>query len=154
MPRARCSPASLGRRQATRILIAMSQLRRLRLPEQLPEPISHFTDAVVADGWLWISGVIAVDKDGNLVGGDDVVAQTQRVFENIKAVLDAADAGFEDVVKVTVYLRRIEDRAAINTVRRRFFGESRPASTLVEVSALAVAEALVEVEAVARLPKS
>jgi 2-iminobutanoate/2-iminopropanoate deaminase len=131
----------------------MSQLRRLRLPEQLPEPISHFTDAVAADGWLWISGMIAVDKDGNLVGGDDVVAQTQRVFENIKAVLDAADAGFEDVVKVTVYLRRIGDRAAINTVRRRFFGESRPASTLVEVSALALAEALVEVEAVARLPK-
>jgi 2-iminobutanoate/2-iminopropanoate deaminase len=140
-------------REVPRILIAMSRLRRLRLPEQLPEPISHFTDAVIADGWLWISGMIAVDKDGNLVGGDDVVAQTQRVFENIKAVLDAADAGFEDVVKVTVYLRRIGDRAAINTVRRKFFGESRPASTLVEVSALAVPQALVEVEAVARLPK-
>ena len=129
-------------------------LERIRLPEQLPEPISHFTDAVVADGWLWMSGIIAVDKDGKLVGGDDVVAQTQRVFENIRAVLKAAGADFEDVVKVTVYLRRIEDRAAINAVRRRFFGESRPASTLVEVSALAVAEALVEVEAVARLPKS
>ena len=129
-------------------------LERIRLPEQLPEPISHFTDAVVADGWLWMSGIIAVDKDGKLVGGDDVVAQTQRVFENISAVLKAAGADFEDVVKVTVYLRRIEDRAAINAVRRRFFGESRPASTLVEVSALAVAEALIEVEAVARLPKS
>lgn len=132
----------------------MSQLKRLRLPEQLPEPISHFTDAVIADGWLWISGIIAVDKSGNLIGGDDVVAQTQRVFENIKAVLDAAGAGFEDVVKVTLYLIRIEDRAAINTVRRKFFGESRPASTLVEVSALAVKGALVEVEAVARLPKA
>ncbi|HVD47058.1 MAG TPA: RidA family protein [Candidatus Limnocylindria bacterium] len=129
-------------------------LERIRLPEQLPEPISHFTDAVVADGWLWMSGIIAVDKDGKLVGGDDVVAQTQRVFENISAVLKAAGADFEDVVKVTVYLRRIDDRAAINAVRRRFFGESRPASTLVEVSALAVAEALIEVEAVARLPKS
>jgi 2-iminobutanoate/2-iminopropanoate deaminase len=128
-------------------------LRRIRLPEQLPEPISHFTDAVVADGWLWISGMIAVDHTGKLVGGDDVVAQTQRVFENISAVLKAAGADFEDVVKVTIYLLRIGDRAAINTVRRRFFGESRPASTLVEVSALAVAEALVEVEAVARLPK-
>ena len=129
-------------------------LERIRLPEQLPEPISHFTDAVVADGWLWMSGIIAVDKDGKLVGGDDVVAQTQRVFENISAVLKAAGADFEDVVKVTVYLCRIEDRAAINAVRRRFFGESRPASTLVEVSALAVAEALIEVEAVARLPKT
>jgi reactive intermediate/imine deaminase len=129
-------------------------LKRIRVPEHLPEPISHFTDAVVADGWLWMSGIIAVDKDGKLVGGDDVVAQTQRVFENISAVLNAAGADFEDVVKVTVYLRRIGDRAAINAVRRRFFGVSRPASTLVEVSALAVAEALVEVEAVARLPKT
>jgi 2-iminobutanoate/2-iminopropanoate deaminase len=129
-------------------------LKRIRVPEQLPEPVSHFTDAVVADGWLWMSGIIAVDKDGKLVGGDDVVAQTQRVFENISAVLKAAGADFEDVVKVTVYLCRIEDRAAINAVRRRFFGESRPASTLVEVSALAVAEALIEVEAVARLPKT
>ena len=131
----------------------MTKLRRIRLPEQLPEPISQYTDAVIADGWLWISGMIAVDKSGKLVGGDDVVAQAQRVFENINAVLKAAGAGFDDIVKVTVYLTRIGDRAAVNTVRRHFFGESRPASTLVEVSALVFPDALIEVEAVARLPR-
>ncbi len=128
----------------------MSRLERLRLPEQLPQPISHYTDAVVADDWVWISGLLALDKDGALVGGDDVIAQAERVHQNLEAVLRKAGAGFEDVVKVTVYLLNIEDRAAVNTVRRRFFGESRPASTLVEVSAFVIPGALVEMDAVAR----
>ncbi|HXC76376.1 MAG TPA: RidA family protein [Candidatus Acidoferrum sp.] len=131
----------------------MSPLQRIRLPEQLPEPISHYTDGVVADGWIWVSGMLALDPSGALVGGDDVVAQAERVHENIKAVLTRAGAGFEDVVKVTVYLRRIGDRAAVNAVRRRFFGESRPASTLVEVSAFVSPDALVEIDAVARQPQ-
>ena len=131
----------------------MASIERLRLPEQLPQPISHYTDAVVADGWIWISGMLALDASGALIGGDDVVAQAERVHEIIKAVLAKAGAGFEDVVKVTVYLRRIEDRAAVNTVRRRFFGESRPASTLVEVSAFVIPGALVEIDAVARQPE-
>jgi 2-iminobutanoate/2-iminopropanoate deaminase len=130
----------------------MTPLQRLRVPEQLPEPISHYTDGVIADGWIWISGMLPIDASGALIGGDDVVAQAERVHENIKAVLDKAGAGFEDVVKVTVFLRHIEDRAAVNTVRRRFFGESRPASTLVEVSAFVVPAALVEIDAVARQP--
>jgi reactive intermediate/imine deaminase len=133
--------------------MTVTPLQRLRLPEQLPEPISQYTDGVVADGWIWISGMIALDASGALIGGDDVVAQAERVHENIKAVLAKAGAGFEDVVKVTVYLRRIGDRAAVNTVRRRFFGESRPASTLVEVSAFVLPDALVEIDAVARQPE-
>lgn len=131
----------------------MTALQRLRLPEQLPEPISHYTDAVVADGWIWISGTLALDPTGALIGGTDVVAQAERVLENIRALLERAGAGFEDVVKVTVYLIRIEDRAAVNTVRQKFFGASRPASTLVEVSAFVVPGALVEIDAVARQPR-
>lgn len=131
----------------------MTPMRRLRLPEQLPEPISHYTDGVVADGWIWISGMLAVDASGALIGGNDVVAQAERVHENIEAVLAKAGASFDDVVKVTVYLRRIGDRAAVNTVRRKFFGESRPASTLVEVSAFVLPDALVEIDAVARQPE-
>jgi len=131
----------------------VTQLQRLRLPEQLPEPISHYADGVVADGWIWISGMLALDASGALIGGDDVVAQAERVHENIGAVLAKAGASFEDVVKVTVYLRRIGDRAAVNTVRRKFFGESRPARTLVEVSAFVLPDALVEIDAVARQPE-
>jgi len=130
----------------------MAGITRVRVPEQLPTPISHYTDGVVAGGFLWISGMLALDKDGRMVGGDDVVRQAKRVHENLRAVLSRAGAGFEDVVKVTVYLRRIEHRAAVNTVRRQFFGKSRPASTLVEVSAFVIPSALVEIDAVARVP--
>jgi reactive intermediate/imine deaminase len=132
---------------------SVSSLERIRLPQQLPDPISHYTDAVVADGWIWISGTLALDASGVLIGKGDVVAQAVRVHEVIKALLEKAGAGFEDVVKVTVFLRRIEDRAAVNDVRRRFFGESRPASTLVEVSAFVLPDALVEIDAVARRPQ-
>jgi 2-iminobutanoate/2-iminopropanoate deaminase len=130
----------------------MAGIKRIRVPEQLPAPISHYTDGVAAGGWLWISGMLALDSEGALIGGDDVARQAVRVHQNLEAVLKAAGAGFEDVVKVTVYLRRIEHRATVNTVRRRFFGRSRPASTLVEVSAFVVPGALVEIDAVARIP--
>ena len=118
----------------------------------LAEPISHYTDAVVAGELLFISGLVAVDRNGALVGGDDVAAQARQVFENMRAVLAAAGCGFEDVVKVTVYLTDVDDRLKINPVRQQVFGDARPASTLVEVSRLAVPGAKVEIEAVALIP--
>jgi 2-iminobutanoate/2-iminopropanoate deaminase len=120
--------------------------------EGLAEPVSHFTDAVRGGGFLYVSGIVPVDGDGRLVGGDDVVAQTRQVFENMRAVLAAAGCRFEDVVKVTVFLTDVDDRPLINPVRQEVFGASRPASTLVEVSRLAVEGAKVEVEAVAVVP--
>ena len=125
--------------------------REIRVDE-LAEPISHFTDAVQAGGLLFVSGIVPVDGEGRLVGGDDVVAQTRHVFENMRAVLAAAGCGFEDVVKVTVFLTDVDDRPLINPVRQEVFGATRPASTLVEVSRLAVEGAKVEVEAVAVVP--
>jgi 2-iminobutanoate/2-iminopropanoate deaminase len=120
--------------------------------DTLPEPISHFTDAVRAGGFLHVSGIVAVDGEGRLVGGDDVVAQTRQVFKNMRAVLAAGGCGFEDVVKVTVYLTDIDDRPLINPVRQTAFGATRPASTLVEVPRLAVEGAKVEIECVALVP--
>jgi reactive intermediate/imine deaminase len=121
--------------------------------EGLAEPISHFTDAVRAGDLLFVSGIVAVDGQGQLVGGADVVAQTRQVFENMRAVLAAAGCGFEDVVKVTVFLTDIDDRPRINPVRQEVFGATRPASTLVEVSRLAVEGAKVEIECVALVPR-
>ena len=117
------------------------------------EPISHYTDAVRAEGpLLFVSGVVPVDGAGRLVGGDDVVAQARQVFSNLGAVLAAGGATFADVVKVTVFLTDVDDRARINVVRQEAFGEARPASTLVEIAALAIAGARIEVEAVAVVP--
>lgn len=117
------------------------------------EPISHYTDAVRAEGpLLFVSGVVPVDGAGRLVGGDDVVAQARQVFSNLGAVLAAGGATLADVVKVTVFLTDVDDRARINVVRQEAFGEARPASTLVEIAALAIAGARIEVEAVAVVP--
>jgi 2-iminobutanoate/2-iminopropanoate deaminase len=121
--------------------------------EGLAEPISHFTDAVRAGDVLFLSGIVAVDAEGTLVGGDDVVAQTRQVFDNMRAVLAAAGCGFEDVVKVTIFLTDIDERPRINPVRQEMFGAARPASTLVEVPRLAVPGARIEIEAVALIPQ-
>jgi reactive intermediate/imine deaminase len=129
----------------------MSKRVEIRVPE-LAEPISHYTDAVRAGDLLFVSGFVPVDGEGRLVGGDDVVAQARQVLANLGAVLAAAGATFADVVKVTIYLTDIADRARINPVRQEVFGEARPASTLVEVSALAVPGAKLEIEAVALIP--
>ena len=119
--------------------------------EGLAEPLSHYTDAVKAGGLLFISGIVPVDEQGRLVG-DDAAAQARQVFRNMELVLKAAGCSFDDVVKVTAFLLNVDDRPAINPVRMEFFGEARPASTLVEVSALAVPGALLEIEAVAAIP--
>jgi 2-iminobutanoate/2-iminopropanoate deaminase len=129
----------------------LSRREEIRVPE-LAEPISHYTDAVRAGELLFVSGVVPIDGEGVLVGGDDVVAQARQVLANLGAVLAAAGATFTDVVKVTVYLTDIADRARINPVRQEVFGSARPASTLVEVSALAVPGAKLEIEAVALVP--
>jgi len=118
----------------------------------LAEPISHYTDAVRAGNLLFVSGIVAVDGAGRLVGGDDVVAQARQVFANISAILGAAGCRFGDVVKVTVYLTDIDARPLVNPVRQEVFGSSRPASTLVEVTRLAVPGAGIEVDAVAVIP--
>jgi len=77
------------------------------------------------------------------------VAQARQTLENMGAVLAAAGSSFADVAKVTIFLVDIEDRPLINPVRQEFFGDARPASTLVEVSRLAIPGAKIEVEAVA-----
>src|SRR5689334_4948848 len=99
--------------------------------EGLAAPISHYCDAVRFGDLLYISGVPPTDASGKLVGGEDVAAQTRQVFENMKLVLQSAGATFADVLKVTVYLLDVADRAKINPVRKEYFGAARPASTLI-----------------------
>jgi len=120
--------------------------------ETLHEPISHYTDAVRWGDLLFVSGVAPLDKDSRLVS-DDVVEQTRKVFLNMRDILDAAGATFADVLKVTVFLIDVRDRAKINLVRKEFFGSARPASTLIGVKELAMPGMKVEIEAVVGLRK-
>ena len=125
--------------------------REIRAPGAA-EPLSHYCDAVEANGFLFVSGCPATDEHGELVGGDDVVAQCAQVLKNLGAILAAGGCTPQDVVKVTVYLTNVDDRPLINPLRQAFFGDSRPASTLVGVKELPVRGMKVEIEAVAVLP--
>jgi 2-iminobutanoate/2-iminopropanoate deaminase len=117
----------------------------------LSEPLSHYTDAVRFGKLLFVSGVAPLDERQQLVGGDDVVAQTRQIFANLDNILRTVGAGFGDVLKITVYLTDITDRPKINPVRQHYFGTARPASTLVGVKELVVPGMKVEIEAVVGL---
>ena len=107
--------------------------------DALGDPISHFAHAVRFGDLLFISGCAPTDADQNLVGGDDAASQARQVLVNISPrILETAGMDFGDILKVTVFLTDINDRAKINPVRKEFFGAARPASTLVEVGKLAI----------------
>ena len=127
------------------------QRRELMVPG-MSEPVSHFTHVVTVGRLVFVSGCVASDASGKIVGGSDVVAQARQVHENIKRCLAAAGATFADICKVTVFVTNMADREKINTVRKEYFGTSRPASTLVEVSRFVHPDCLLEIEATAVLP--
>jgi 2-iminobutanoate/2-iminopropanoate deaminase len=118
-----------------------------------PEPISHFVHVVRAGRLVFVSGCVGSDDKGHTVGGSDVVAQARQAHENIKRCLAAAGATFADVCKVTVYLKNVADREKVNSVRKEYFGASRPASTLIEISQFVRPDLLLEIEATAVLPE-
>jgi reactive intermediate/imine deaminase len=126
----------------------MPAIERLMLDDQ-PAPVSHYCHVTKAGNLIWVSGTVGVAADGSIP--DDVVAQFEIAMTNMDACLKAVGAGPEHVVKVTVYLTDVADRTKINPVRQRYFGAHRPASTLVEVSALVLPALKVEIEAQAVL---
>ena len=113
------------------------------------KPFSHYCHVTKAGNLIWVAGTVGIAADGSIPDG--VVEQFEIAIANMDACLKAVGAGAEHVVKVVVYLTDIEDRAKINPARQRYFGAHRPASTLVEVSAMVLPELLVEIEAQAVL---
>jgi 2-iminobutanoate/2-iminopropanoate deaminase len=127
----------------------MTEIQRLMVPGQLP-PVSHYCHVVHAGKLIWVSGAIGVAVDGSVP--EDVSLQAELALASIDACLTAAGASAMHVVKVNVYLTDVNDRAKINPARQRYFGEHRPASTLVGVTALVLPGAKVEIEVTAVLP--
>lgn len=114
-----------------------------------PAAIGPYSQAVVADGWVFCSGQIPLDPaSGQMVAGD-AGAQTRRVLENLKAVLAAAGSGLDRVVKTTVYLKDMNDFAAMNAVYGEFFPKDPPARATVQAARLPK-DAAVEIDVVAR----
>jgi reactive intermediate/imine deaminase len=115
---------------------------------------SHVARLDVAGGTLlFVSGQVALDSEGRLVGRGDVAAQAEQVFANLKAILEANGASFRDVLKMNTYIVDATQLAAVRAVRARYFGDHRPASTAVGVTRLAQEEFLIEIEVVAALAR-
>lgn len=112
-----------------------------------PAAIGPYSQGILVNNLFYSSGQIPLQVDGTMVAGD-VKDQTRQVFQNLEAVLAAAGAAFESVVKTTVYIASMDDFAAVNEVYGEFFSAHKPARSCVEVSRLPK-DALVEIEVVA-----
>lgn len=120
--------------------------------ESAPAAIGPYSQGVVANGFLFTAGQIAIDPaNGQIVQGN-VAAQTERVMKNLSAVLATVNATWKDVVKTTVFLHDMNDFPAVNEVYGKALGEARPARSTVQVAALPRG-VLVEIEAIVAIPQ-
>ena len=125
-------------------------------PDTVSQP-ANYTHVVNATGSriVFISGQVAIDKNGNLVGAGDLSKQAEQVFENLKACLASAGATFADVTKMTTFIvgyQAARDRPVLGAVRQKYLPATNPpASTLVGVQALATPDIMIEIEATAVL---
>jgi 2-iminobutanoate/2-iminopropanoate deaminase len=120
-------------------------------PANVPKPAGDYSQGVKVKGGtlVVISGQVAWDVQGNLVGKGDIRAQTRQVFENLKNMLASAGATFQDVVKLGVFLKNLEDFAAFREVRAQYLKPPFPPTTLLVVKSLAREEWLLEAEVMA-----
>jgi 2-iminobutanoate/2-iminopropanoate deaminase len=116
--------------------------------DKAPAAIGPYSQAVVANGFLFTAGQIALDPASGQIVEGGVVAQAERVMQNLKHVLDAAGLAWTDVVKTTVYLHDMADFPTVNEIYGRVMGESRPARSTVQAAALPRG-ALVEIDLIA-----
>ena len=120
-------------------------------PANVPRPAGDYSQGVKVKGGtlVVISGQVAWDAQGNLVGRGDIRAQARQVFENLKNMLASSGASFKDVVKLGIFLKNVEDFPAFREVRAQYLKPPFPPTTTVVVKSLAREEWLVEVEAMA-----
>ena len=118
--------------------------------DHAPAAIGPYSQAIVADGWVFCSGQIPLDPDTMELVGGTIDAQTDQVLRNLSEVLHAAGSSLQHVVKTTVFLADMNDFAAMNKVYEQHFGEHRPARAAVQAAALPKF-CNVEIECIARL---
>ncbi|MBI2315502.1 MAG: RidA family protein [Betaproteobacteria bacterium] len=124
-------------------------------PQGVTKPAGAWTSVVVVENpgkLAFLSGFIARDEKGEILGVGDIRAQTRRVCELLQTTVRAAGGELKDLVRVDVFVRDIDQFAAIHEVRREFFPEKAPASTMVEVSRMVDERALIEINAIAVIP--
>ena len=131
-------------------VLAFAQVKRSNPPAlSTPTGYTHIVEVTGPNRTIYISGQIAFDKDGKVVGAGDMKAQAEQVFRNLVAALTAAGATFAAVVKMSCYFTDMSRVQAVRDVRARYFKDATPASTFVEVKGLVRPELLLEIEVVA-----
>jgi 2-iminobutanoate/2-iminopropanoate deaminase len=126
-------------------------MRQVIQTKAAPAAIGPYSQAIAADGWLWVSGQIPLDPStGELVAGG-IEPATRQVLDNLRAVIEAAGAGLDDVVKTTLYLTDLGQFATVNAIYGEYFTGVPPARACVEVSALPKGVEM-EIDAIVRLP--
>jgi len=121
------------------------------LTDKAPQPIGPYSQAVKVNGFLYLSGQVAIDPRSNTFAGGGIAARTERVMENIRAILEAGGSSLRHAVKTTVFLKEMDDFAAMNEVYARYFIDAAaPARSTVQVARLPK-DALVEIEVIAVL---
>ena len=110
------------------------------------EPVVGYSRAVRVGSMVWVAGTTATGPDGLIVGRGDPAAQTRQALENVKSALERAGARLDHVVRTRIYVRNVADWETIGRVHGQYFGQVRPAATLVEVSGLVDPDMLVEIE--------
>jgi len=115
-----------------------------------PKPIGPYSQAIKCNGFLFVAGQVGVDPASGEFAGPTIQQQTERMLENVRAILEAGGASLGHVVKTTVFLKDMNDFAAMNEVYARYFSAAPPARSTVQVARLPK-DALVEIEVVASL---
>jgi 2-iminobutanoate/2-iminopropanoate deaminase len=120
-------------------------------PPGVHTPQANYSHVTRVGDTLYISGQLPLDLEGRLVGPGDPEAQAEQCYKNIQAIVEHFGGTLNDIVKVNQYIRDVSHRPLLARPRDRLFGTPGPSSTLVEITALAVPEALIEIEAIAVL---
>ena len=123
-------------------------MRKTASTDKAPKAIGPYSQAVISNGVAYLSGQIPIDPATNQVIEGDIVAQTERVLQNLKAVLEASGASLESVVKTTVFLKDMGDFPKMNEVYGRFFTANQPARSTVQAARLP-RDVSVEIDAIA-----
>jgi len=125
-------------------------MRDVILTDRGPKPIGPYSQAIRANGFLYVSGQVGLDPKSGEMTGPDIQQQTQRTLENVKGILEAAGLNLHHVVKTMVFLKDMNDFAAMNEVYAKYFTSAPPARSTVQVARLPK-DALVEIEVIAGL---
>ena len=123
--------------------------------DRIRQPSGHFSHAIAIEAkgkLVFISGMTSRRADGTIAGVGDIEAQTRQVCENLKAAVEAAGGTMDDICRVDVYVRNMEHFDSIHKVRREYFKNPAPASTMVEVSKFTSPDYLIEISAIALIP--